>query len=113
MDPPVWSADAAVERLLALEAKGWKFHELRKRVVDMLGACDNPPFFIVECVEHVVAERERRRIKKSEQLEKNRGAGGSGHGSPGGNGGGGDAAADPLVHLLLECLPKVNAWPSP
>jgi hypothetical protein len=107
-DPLVWTPDEAVERLLWLEGKGWRYHELRKKVVDMLSACDNPPAFAVACLERVVAERERYRAEKMQEKQhrkKNVGAGGGGGGVVPGAG---DGAADPLVHLLLECLPKAS-----
>ena len=106
MDPAVWTPEAAVERLLWLEGKGWKYHELRKRVVDMLGGCENPPSFVARCLELVAAERDRRRraerAKQRRRAEKNGGEGDGGGRS-------GEVTADPIVHLLLECLPKASA----
>jgi hypothetical protein len=74
----------AVASMLKLEAEGWKFHQLRREVAETLDrASTNAPTFVATSLE-ILLER-----RASNARDAN--------------------AADPLAHVLLECLAKSKA----
>ena len=77
----------AVASMLALEAEGWKFHQLRREVAETLDrASTNAPTFVATSLEILL---ERRASRDSNLFDA--------------------SAADPLAHVLLECLAKSRA----
>ena len=78
----------AVASMLALEAEGWKFHQLRREVAETLDrASTNAPTFVATSLEILLERRAERRGADSWDA----------------------SAADPLAHVLLECLAKSRA----
>ena len=78
----------AVASMLALEAEGWKFHQLRREVAETLDrASTNAPTFVATSLEILL----ERRASRDSNLSRDAGA------------------ADPLAHVLLECLAKSRA----
>jgi hypothetical protein len=78
----------AVASMLALEAEGWKFHQLRREVAETLDrASTNAPTFVATSLEILL----ERRASRDSNLSFDAGA------------------ADPLAHVLLECLAKSRA----
>ena len=78
----------AVASMLALEAEGWKFHQLRREVAETLDrASMNAPTFVATSLEILL----ERRASRDSNLSFDAGA------------------ADPLAHVLLECLAKSRA----
>ena len=78
----------AVATMLALELDGWKFPALRKEVLLTLSSdSENAPGFVVECLARLLEKRNETNGDKS--TGKNN-----------------VSAADPLAHVLLECLPQ-------
>jgi len=74
----------AVASMLKLEAEGWKFHQLRREVAETLDrASTNAPTFVATSLEILL----ERRASKARDAN----------------------AADPLAHVLLECLAKSKA----
>jgi hypothetical protein len=74
----------AVASMLKLEAEGWKFHQLRREVAETLDrASTNAPTFVATSLEILL----ERRASKARDAN----------------------AADPLAHVLLECLAKSRA----
>ncbi|ACO62932.1 predicted protein [Micromonas commoda] len=71
----------AVERLLALEREGLKFHQMRERCRDILAAPDvHVPSFAADAIA-ILANHPGRKT----------------------------AAVDPIAHLIMECVPRVTA----
>ena len=78
----------AVASMLALEAEGWKFHQLRREVAETLDrASTNAPTFVATSLEILLERRASRDSNLSFDA----------------------SAADPLAHVLLECLAKSRA----
>ena len=77
-----FDAEGAVHAMLTLEADGWKFHQLRREVLLTLESNpENAPKFVIACLEILLQRRNSENAKSVN-------------------------TADPLAHVLLECLPK-------
>jgi hypothetical protein len=109
---PATPAEVAVATLLTLERDGKKFHELREHAREILAAASEAPSssggvpaFVVRCIELVLTTRRRLRRRRESDDAKREGDECDGDASAEDLALGG---ADPMVHLLLECAPRVS-----